>query len=204
MPGPLRKGKRLPLPSGINVFDFVFADIDGDREAEIVHIDQEDRLNVLRADGKPVWRSSTRYGGTIRSISRAETVDKEYTINALTPYETVKIFVPCRLIAADLNQDGLTDIVINRNHLRWSPIFKNLKSYNSGQVAGLTWNSINLTELWQTNEVDGYITGYQLRPSSENNGAEALLYVGLNLSEGKQSTVLLYTLNLAEKPAAKE
>jgi TolB-like protein len=195
--GPLQKGERLPLPAGINVFAFVFADLDGDQEAEIIYIDQSDHLNVLRANGKLVWRSSARYGGTTRSIGRWQKVEEEFPDNALTPDKDKKIFIPCRLIAVDLNQDGLMDIVIDRNNLRWSPIFKNLKSYDSGQMFGLTWNGVNLAELWSTRQMDGYINGYQLLPIPESPG-EALLYVGLNLLGPKESTVLLYTIDLTK------
>jgi TolB-like protein len=194
MSGPLQKGKRLPLPAGINVFAFVFADIDGDLQEEIVSIDQSDHLSVRRADGKLVWQSAARYGGTTRFVGRWPKVEDEFTDNALAPDKYKKIFIPCRLIAVDLNQDGLTDIVIDRNHLRWSPIFKNLKSYNSGQMLGLTWNGVNLTELWSSRQVDGYINGYQLLPVPASPG-QALLYVGLNLLGPKESTVLLYTID---------
>jgi TolB-like protein len=195
--GPLKKGERLPIPGGINIFDFVYADIDGDQQLEIAHINQADRLNVLRAEGKMVWQSSSLYGGTTRHIGKSENVEDEHTRNALTPNVMEKIFIPCRLIAADLNQDGLMDVVVNRNGLKWSPVFKNLKSYNSGQMVGLTWNGVNLTELWQTRQVDGYITGYQLRVSPDKNG-EAVLYVGLNLLGVKESAVLLYTLDFTK------
>jgi len=96
------------------------------------------------------------------------------------------------LITTDLNQDGMMDIIVNRNNLKWSPVMKNLKSYNSGQILGLVWNGVNLDEIFQTRNVDGYITGYQFRASSGQDD-KALLYVGLNLLGVKESAVLVYT-----------
>lgn len=199
--GKLHKGQRLLLPKEVNVFSFALADIDGDGSSEIVFIDEQDHLNVLRPGGKPMWRSSGLYGGSTRAFGKEPELNlAEKNPNALQPEKYGKVSVPARIIGVDLNGDGLQDVVVNRNQLRWSPVFPNLKSYVSGQVLGLTWNGISLNELWHTKAVDGYLTDYQFKTVDDSNRAELfvslVLPTGLTLSSARESTVLMYGLTI--------
>jgi hypothetical protein len=80
-----------------------------------------------------------------------------------------------------------------------------MKSYPSGEIHGLVWSGIGLSELWRTKKIDGYVASYDFRRAP---GADqALLYVGLIMNSGwldmlsaKESTVLIYPLDLG--PAA--
>jgi TolB-like protein len=202
--GKLNKGERLPLPKEVNVFSFAMADIDGDGGAEIIFIDERDHLNVLRPGGKSMWRSSGLFGGTTRDIGKDMPVqDPEKNINALEPEKYGKIFVPSRIISVDLNEDGLQDVVVNRNQLKWSPVFPNLKNYTSGQILGLTWNGISMNELWYTKTVDGYLTDYQFRTAANTDQGQLyvslILPTGFTLSSARDSTVLMYGLTLGNK-----
>jgi TolB-like protein len=199
--GKLKKGQRLPLPKDANVFNFVFADIDGDGSEEIILIDDRDHLNVLRVGGKPLWRSSGLFGGSNRAIGKDFPIENpEPEINALRPKKYENIFVPARIIAVDLNHDGLMDVVVNRNQLRWSTVFPNLKSYTAGHILGLTWNGISMTELWYTKKVDGYLSDYQFKTASDD-ADRGQLYVslvlptGVTLSSARDSTVLMYEVH---------
>ena len=199
--GKLQKGQKLPLPKEVNVFSFAMADIDGDGSEEIVFIDERDHLNVLRQGGKPLWRSSGMFGGSNRAIGKEPEGNELEERNALQPEKYGKVFVPSRIITVDLNHDGLMDVVVNRNQLRWSPVFPNLKSYTAGHILGLTWNGISMTELWYTKKVDGYLTDYQFRTASDD-ADQGQLYVslvlptGVTLSSARDSTVLMYEIAL--------
>jgi TolB-like protein len=208
--GKLKKGERLPLPKEVNVFSFALADIDGDGGAEIIFIDARDHLDVLRQGGHLMWRSSGLYGGSTRAVGKDFPLENtEHTVNALEPEKYGKVFVPSRIISVDLNNDGLQDVVVNRNQLKWSPVFPNLRNYTSGQVLGLTWNGLSLNELWYTKAVDGYLTDYQFRIDPDNTD-RAQLYVSLILPTGsflstaQESTVLMYELTMGNnEPAGK-
>jgi hypothetical protein len=205
----LKKGQKLPLPREVNVFSFVMADIDGDGSEEIVFIDERDHLTVMRQGGKPMWRSSGLFGGSNRSIGKEIEPDVIHERNALQPEQYGKVFVPSRIIAIDLNHDGLMDVVVNRNQLRWSPVFPNLKSYTAGHILGLSWNGISMTELWYTKKVDGYLTDYQFK-TGPNDTNRAQLYVslilpsGVTLSSARESTVLMYELTLGSQEQENE
>ena len=195
--GAVQEQEQLAVPDSVNLFDFSVADLDGDGLAEVIAIDQHDRLRVMRPSGKLLWKSDEYYGGTTRFIGGQEAMDIAGRSVALD--DLGRIYVPSRVVIADVNGDGLPDVVLNKNLSTSSRIFKNMKSYPSGEIHALTWNGIGLTELWRTRKIDGYIADYQLRPDPA--GATAELSVGVVLRAGvgeilsdEESTVLTYQL----------
>jgi TolB-like protein len=198
--GSLQKGNPMPIPSGINLFEFTMADLDNDGSLEIIAIDQSDHLRVLRTGGTVLWKSDEYYGGTTRFIGGETGLEPQ----TLDTGKYARIYVPSRIIVADVNGDGLSDIIINKNLSTSSRIFKNMKNYSSGEIHALTWNGIALTEMWRTRKIDGYIVDYLLRPNADQKGAE--LFVGIMLGSGtldlfskKTSTMLIYQLDFTKK-----
>lgn len=204
--GKLTKGAAIPLPEWVNVFDFSIADLDNDGSKEIVAIDQYDRLIVAKQSGTTLWKSDDFFGGTNRFIGGREALagkgDKDDTGDP-----EGRIYIPSRIVIADLNKDGVVDVLINKNLSSSSRLFKNMKNYPSGELHALTWNGIALTEIWRTRKIDGYIADYLLRPDKKEPTAELL--VGLVLRQGdldffssKNSTVLMYNLDFSEAEKA--
>jgi len=196
--GALVKGEALPVPAEINLFSFALADLEGDGAVEVITIDGNDRLRVLTAGGKQLWQSDDFFGGSLRyvggpGLSRSRSGSAQ---------EQDKTYIPSRLIITDINNDNLPDVVINKNLSTASRVLRNLKSYPSGEIHGLVWSGIGLTELWRTKKIDGYVASYDFRKVAGSD--QALLYVGLILNSGwldmlraKDSTVLIYPLNLS-------
>lgn len=212
----LQEVRKLPIPKGINLFDFSFADLDADGQHEIVAISQGDKLMVLQQSGKALWVSGEYYGGTTRYLGGTNYEDMSAYDEHHVP--DVRIYVPARIIIRDINKDGLPDVIVNKNLSTASRILSKMRSYPSGEVHALTWNGIALTELWRTRKIDGYIADYQLGPevtlppadakSKETSGAE--LYVGLvlrsgglNILKGVDSTVLTYQLDFSAEEERK-
>ncbi len=195
----LKVGKKVYVPELMNLFDFVMTDIDADGRTDVLSIGQNDRIRITRQSGKSIWLSSDYFGGTKRYVG--ETV-KELSEDLDQPE---RYYIPSRLIVTDLNNDGKNDIIVNKNLSSASRVFRNLKSYPSGEIHGLAWNGIALSELWHTRQIDGYIADYQLRKIG--NSGKAILYVGVVLGNEvdevltkNESTVLMYPLDLgAEK-----
>jgi TolB-like protein len=199
--GGLKAGSAVEVPDSVNLFEFTIADLDNDGSREIVTIDQDDRLKVMRSNGTLLWKSEEYYGGTTRFIGGTEALNAhELTSND----KDERIYVPSRIIAYDVNGDGLQDIIINKNLSSASRVLKNLKSYPSGEIHALSWNGLALTELWRTKKIDGYIVDYLLRPNPDQKGAELL--VGIRLNTGalgmfseQTSTMLIYQLDFSKK-----
>ncbi len=158
--GQVTKGDQLQT-GGMNLFEFSYADLDGNGSLEVVAISQGDRLMVLTQAGKTLWTSDDYYGGTTRFIGgeRPEDLIKDLENERS---ERPRIYIPARLVVKDVNKDGLPDVIVNKNLSSASRILARTRSYPSGEIHALTWNGISLTELWRTRKIDGYIADYHL------------------------------------------
>ena len=155
-PGGVVEGKRLSLPKGINLFDFTLADIDGDRASETLVINRDNRLQVYREDGSLSWTSSTLLGasnkffGTLTSGNNAVNAEKE------------TVWVHTRIVAADLDLDGVNDILVGNNRLETVPFMPNLRYFDGSSLVAYRWQNGSLQRLWETQKIPGYITNYQM------------------------------------------
>lgn len=205
----LQHEEKLPVPDSVNLYDFSLADLDGDGKSEVVALNEFDKLLVLQSNGRQIWKSDESYGGNLRYVGgehRRAKSDKEI----LDTREKPRTYIHTRIIIKDVNNDNLPDIIINKNLSTASRIMKNLKNYPSGEIHGLTWNGIGLTELWRTRKIDGYVSSYQMIMNPENQDA-ATLYVGVVLNSdwmdafsAKDSTILMYPLDFSKKEESQQ
>lgn len=203
--GALRKQEQLPVPSGINLFNFVFADLDGNGKHEIVALDNSFKLRVIQ-NGTTTWKSEERFGGTKRFIG-GEPVGEagkspwKNDIADAVGERFQEFYIPSRILVSDVDGDGADDIILNRNPDTISTVAPTLVQYPNGTLVGLKWNGLGLEELWRTRQIDGYVIDYQVKslamPSGEVKDDE--LFVGMMLDKGAynpfgsdQSTVVIY------------
>jgi hypothetical protein len=209
----LQPQERLVMPNYVNLFDFSMADITGDGNIEIVGISRADRIYVVRRDGSVLWVSDNYYSGTRRYIGEAYEQFKRIglDVDSTPSYDVIgkegsgkRIYIPSRMIVMDVNHDGRDDIIINRNVSTASRVMENFKRYKTGEIRGMTWNGIGMTDIWQTKKIDGYIPDFQFL-SMPGNDNTARLYVGLVLRSSGwssafidgNSTILMYDIELA-------
>ena len=148
----ISEGERLPVPKSVNLFDFVFADLDGDGVAKVVSISRKEELVVFGADLQVLYTSPAGFGG--RELGR------EFT-------------APIRLVATDFNNDGRDDILIVDNELYSPKIFNKTRLYKNGQVRGLQWDGMGFMEVWHTNLFQNAVIDFQYLSSvgTENDSA---------------------------------
>ena len=113
----LSKEERLALPPSVNLFDFVYADLDGDGFYEIVAVDQKEKLRVYNPGNELMWVSQKNFAGSKIYLgpSRGGATSKNDRRN-FTPDEDAErelIFVPARIIVTDINKDGKEEIVVS-------------------------------------------------------------------------------------------
>lgn len=189
------EGEQLSLPPGVNLFDFVFADLDGDGTPETVAIDRKERMKVYNRASELLWVSKRTFGGSQIYLGphRGEATNyqdrRNFTVDENVFLEP--IFVPGRLVVADVDNDGRQEVVINENTLSSLSIFNKARIYNDGVIVGLAWDGNALNEAWRTGTFKGYIAGFgfsQLNKQSETGQASK--------KDEKKTTVGLYVGHL--------
>ncbi len=210
--------ERIIMPAYVNLFDFILADVTGDGKHEIIAINSANRLYVVRADGYVLWVSDDFYGGASRYIG--EDYDQigrtGLDINSSHSSDVIgregsgkRIYIPTRMIAMDVNNDGITDVVTSKN-INYARHVENYKQIKSSEIHAMAWNGIALGQIWQTKKIDGYVPDFQFLPLSDKEN-KAKLFVGLALSTGwtgsltkGESTILTYDIELAGEKEAEE
>ena len=202
----LRHGEPLSVPATVNVFSFEMADLDGDGAVEVIAVDDSDFLRVMHTSGRLLWKSSDRFGGSVRYLGGLDDLRHRagkpghQEMDSIDGEEVKRVYLPTPILITDLNKDGLPDIIVNKNGDSASRFFDNIKTYPSGEIMGLTWDGLGLTELWRTKKVDGYVASYALRNQGQQQD-DSRLYVGVVLSRSmedffsaKESTVLIFPM----------
>ena len=165
------KGPKMPFPKDINIFGFTMADILGRGKPEIIAFDQFGRLNILAEDGKMLWRSSDRYGGTNNFYDTKKKGVVGFRQGESPPW---RVYIPGRILIKDLDGDGIPEIIINKNEFATGKIIERVRIYEKGEFYNLVWEQDGLTTQWKTREIKGYIADFQVK-DIENNGEEELV-----------------------------
>ncbi len=139
-------GESLAVPESVNLFDFVFADLEGDKIPEVVAINRKEELEVFNSDLELLYTSPPGFGG------------KELS-EGLNP--------PIRIVVTDFDADGNDDILLVDNELFSPKMMKQSKYYKNGQVRGLLWDKDLFLEMWRTNIFQKAIVDFQFLTFSE-------------------------------------
>jgi TolB-like protein len=172
------KGPKMPFPKETKIFGLHMADIRGRGNPEIILLDDKSGLlKIVSQDGKELWRSTVRYGGTNNYY---ETLRKK--VDAYRPQDSPpwRVYIPARILTKDLNGDGINEVIINKNYS--SGIFERLRTFESGEVYCLIWEEDNLVPQWKTKEIKGYISDYQLK-DADNDGEEELVVAVISYTD---------------------
>lgn len=208
----LTEEKVLPLPRNIRLFDFVWADLDGNGVQEVVSIDRHDKLLVYDANNSLLWVSDNDYGGSRNFIGPAKSsvssVGDLFGKNDNVKFEQQTIYVPTRLLVEDIDKDGSAEIIVGNNKRTTPKWFSNFREYDGGSVVCLSWRDSKMLDVWKTNTVTGYLADYTFllaegQASKASGNATNLLYIAqipdkqtLGFSFSSDSKLLKYELNI--------
>ena len=208
--------QRLALPADVNLFNFEYADLDGDGKSEVVAVDDYFKLRVYDLGGNMKYKSSDRFCGTNRYIggkpdmmptSNPRTDDEADGIGEKFP----EIPVPSPILITDIDSDGLDDVVVNRNPSTMAAAMPRLAQFTHGTMVGLKWNGIAMEELWRTRRIDGYVVDYQekSRYARLKQGVQDELFLGVILRSSimdamftDESTVIIYPFEFQQEADA--
>jgi len=152
----LTEGAQLNLPKGLNIFDFVQADIEGGKSKVTIAINNKNHLQLYDVAGTLRWTSPDIFGasnnffGTLTSPNNSAQSEKETT------------WLRTRIVVADFDGDGINDIMVGRNRLETVRFMPNLRYFDGSSLSALTWESNSLVRLWESKKTPGYIANYQV------------------------------------------
>lgn len=164
--GKLDKQKKISVPRGFNLFDFIRADLDQDGTLEIIGITTKNKLLVMDQTGTPIWKSEENYGAS------------KAFLGTLSSNRTgTPTYMHTRLIARDQDGDSKPEIIIGRNRLATVKFFKRVRYFEGSSISALSWDGTEMTPLWETGKTAGYTTDYQVTADSDRSGISRLFFV---------------------------
>jgi len=189
----------VSLPDRCNLFNCVRGDLNGDHSEETVMIDKSNRLLVLNPAGDMIWNSDKIFAATTNSFE-GKLNDRRY--NDVDTYS-----IPSSVLIADLNKDGITEVLVNRNPntlVKFLP--ENMKSYDKGEIVSLSWDQLGMVENWKTREISGMVTSIRLADLDKKGADQLVLSLVaakdlLKLGDAK-SSIISYELKVPEKKTA--
>jgi hypothetical protein len=191
----------ISLPGSVNLFDFTYADIDGDKIFEKIVIDQNEKLKIYDQENGLIWVSSQQYGGSKTYIgpSQGIALDRNQNTNLSADEDADRelFFVPGRIAVTDLDKNGRQDIVVVNNvEVSGSNWFNRVRLYDGGSIVGLTWNGSELVETWRTGRHSGFVADFDfslkkdMTTGSKGEKGIATLYIGQIPNSGTMESIL--------------
>jgi hypothetical protein len=155
--GAIEEDGLFNTPRNVGLYGFALLDLNDDGAEDLISLDNRDRLRIYeKGDGKgwkQVWKSPGFYGGSLNNL--------EYTPSEALYDTPEKINIKGKILYRIIGgEDGL-EIVINSNEPGGlGRVLKNIMSYESGEIFGLSWDGVGLNEKWRTKKISGYIADF--------------------------------------------
>jgi hypothetical protein len=180
----------IKTPREVQVMGFSLGDILNDKQETAAAYRMDDRIQIIDANGKEMWRSSERYGGsTLYSLGEKERIGQVDN----------PIYYPMRLMVADANGDGESEMIVVKNHNVTRGHLERFRKFTSAHFESMTWDGLGLQTRWRTRKISGFIRDYTI--GDFDNDGKIELVAAVILSEGSvmlvtepKSTIIAYEL----------
>lgn len=169
------KGPKMPFPKETKIFGITLANIRSQETLDALMLDDSDRLRIVTPDGKPLWNSKDRFGGTINFYETRKKQDPSF--RDAVPW---RVYIPGRIVIKDLDGDGLYEVIVNQNQSSSTRLFDKIRFFDKAEIYNLVWDDGALTTNWKTREINGYISDYQIK-DVDNDGEEELVVSAVDL-----------------------
>ncbi|MBU0544091.1 MAG: VCBS repeat-containing protein [Proteobacteria bacterium] len=165
------------LPSGINIYGFSYGDVLNSGQEMILAFNSNEYLRLLDVNGNEEWASSEPYGGSSSYLEPAAEIEAaKKTRSDPDPRAQNRLYLPQRIIVADLDKDGKKEILVVKNIDTSGGVFSRIRIFKSGYFENLSWDNVGLSPKWRTRKFSGYISDYALG-DIDNDGTDELVFL---------------------------
>lgn len=192
--------KRLELPEGANVFNFVWlpggSKGDGDK---IVTLTDTERLRVHTAKGGRVAETDENYSGTAKGIAIEPNMPGMGRDKVLLKSQ---YYIPMRMLAVNLDRDDNWELLVNRPISTASQFFERYRFFPQGEIHALYWDGVGMSLQWKTRRVKGSVADFALADVNNDGVQDLVLCVNTHPGslgmESRKTMVLAYPLDLSK------
>jgi len=152
-------GPELPLPKGLGLYGFTFAEF-GEQDPFLVAFDDEDRL-IVYSKGNPLWRSEEKFDVIKTFVYKPVTgISAVLSKSAVELEKSQKVQLRGRILALDINGDGRDEILVSKNTAGMLGSY--FGDYSSADLYGLRWTGARLDQVWGVKDLPGPVLDIQL------------------------------------------
>jgi TolB-like protein len=178
------KGPEMPFPKRTKIFGLAMGEIRSKGALDLIMINDFGRLTIEalvkgKKDKKSSWTSGEDYGGT-NNFYDNDAKKKLWETLLLPSTTNWRVYIPGRILIKDLDGDGLTEVIINKNISSTTEWVDKIRHFEKGEIYNLVWDDGTLTTNWKTKEMGGYISDFQIK-DIDNDGEEELVVATIDL-----------------------
>jgi TolB-like protein len=145
----LRILKELVPSCRLNVLGSTCGTLMNSDQNSVTGYNKSGRIIIVSGKGEKIGQSEETYSGsTFYGKYGGKDADQEYE------------YLPVRIIADDINNDGKKEIIAIKNHEMVHDIFSKFKHYNSGYIEILGWNGLTFKSIWKSGSLSGFIRDF--------------------------------------------
>jgi len=178
------------LPAGkANALGFSYGDITASGNPVAVAYDRYDHLQIVDRSGNVQWKGIRRYGGSTLY----------YRLPKSEPGSVDLQYYPMRILIADLDHDGKTEVIAVKNYDVAGNLLKSFRAFKEAHVESFSWDGLGLASNWKTRKISGHIRDFGIADFDADGKKELVAVVVI--SEGRvigtqpRSAVIAYELN---------
>ena len=159
--------QKLNFPRNRTVFGFAQGAVRSAGTVDVVDYSRDGYLRVMDHKGMEEWISSESYGSSANALSFR---------NKNEPKTKDIVYLPSRVNLADLDGDGLSEIMVVRNDDA-AKAFKSTRWFKQGHLMIHKWDQLGLTTLWRSNGLSKFIGDFTLADIDQDGSPEIIAAV---------------------------
>lgn len=165
----------INLPKDVNLYAFAYGDILNDGREMIAASTKNEHLGIFEPSGREEWVSDDPYGGSVIYLEPPSTNQDISGKDNFDKYSEHRIYLPPRIIVADLDQDGKKEVLAVKNKDATGRVFGRVRAFKSGYISAHQWEGIGLYEKWRVRQVSGHICDFTVADFN-NDGKDEIVF----------------------------